>query len=1023
MFRLIALIVAGALLALAQADANKGSIHGVVLDSTGSPIPEARVLAIQTSSGLERETVSTSDGQFQLGYLLPGSYELRVEAGSVGAILRDVVVRVGGSVQVRVSVALQNTPENVQVSTSVLSVADAEMTQVIPLEAIRDLPINGRRFQEFAALTPTVHVEPDTLGQLSFAGQRGVNSNVLIDGTDYNEPFLGGIRGGERSNAAFTIPQSGIREFQAVTTGYSAEYGRSTGGVLNAITRSGSNAYHGEAFYLARDSKLSAQTPLGQEALEDQQQFGGAAGGPVVRNRLFFFGAAEQQFAKYPRQVRFGLLDGVTRTPDVAPALDFFRSLETPFEQTNDATAVLGRGDLRIGEGNLLAVRYGYSRNNAANASVLGASLEPLTNIALTGNGTEYDTVRTLGGQLTSALTPSLLNDLRVQHSFEKRMRNPNAGSPLIDAGVIGSAGTPALLPYLLRDRRLQIADAFTILRGSHAIKFGADYSYVGFYQWYGDNQFGTFSVANADVETTLRILSASGSPAGNRFDHPSVLYRRQVGTLAVENAAHQLAFFLQETWRVRPGLTVNAGLRWAGQFNPQPLTNNSFLVSNVRDFTFPRGRLDPTSVPNALNQWAPRLGIAWNPGRSGTVLRLHAGLFYAQTPFVLLAGALDTFSNTPSDVSLQIAPNARGTVYQQFRSAGIDLNQASLASLPVVSAADQIWQIAGTTVPFGQANVVTTSGANFRNPRAAQFAVGAQQQITQGFSVDYQLNYVNTVHLTRNIDYNVPFPSLRPGDLSQRPFFGLRSGVSRPNPNLGQVLVRESSARSRYVANSFRAQWNRSSVNFAANYTLAWNKSSDDSERAISGITYQNPFDLSREFNWSALDARHTASGYVLYRAPLGLEFTSLFRYRSGLPIDATTGGDTSELLSGARGNRPLERAGVPFFRNAFRNRDYKTVDLRVMKSIRLTEFVRVQLSGELFNAFSFDNVRFLPASVLAENPAFQYGLGVLPNGQLAPMNPGFLRLRTASGAYDPSTTGQQGTPLQAQIGVRLLF
>lgn len=1007
----------------AQTDANKGSITGTVADRSGAAIPGAKVLAIQASSGLEREAVAGRDGRFLIGYLLPGSYELRVESASVGAIVRDVSVRVGASVHVDVRIDLKSGPDAVQASASVLSVADAEMTQIVPFEAIRDLPINGRRFQEFGTLTPAVTADPESLGQLSFVGQRGVDSNILIDGTDYNEPFLGGIRGGDRSNAAFTIPQSAIREFQAVTSGYSAEYGRSTGGVLNAVTRSGTNAYHGEAFYLLRDGDLSAETPLAQKALERQQQFGGAAGGPAIRDRLFFFGAAEQQFARFPRQTRFGVLDSVARTPQIAPAYDFFRSQEAPFSQTNDATAVLGRGDYRFGEAHLLAGRYQYSRNNALNASSLGGSMEPFVNQGLSGNGTEWNTIRTIGGQLTSVIRPSILNDLRVQHSFEHRRRIPNARSPFLDAGAIGSIGTPPLLPYRLRDRRLQFADALTLLKGSHALKFGADYSYIDFYQWYGDNQFGSFVIANADVERTLRILSQSGGVNGNRFDDPSVIYRRQIGVLAVENAAHQLAFFTQDTWRVNSSLNINFGLRWEGQLNPQPDTQNKFLLDNVKDFSFPLGRVDPTRIENNLHQWAPRVGVAWNPGRGATVLRAHAGLFYAQTPFILYAGALDTFSNTPSDLSLQISPGARGTVYQQFLAGGIDLNSRALGSLPVVAPADVKSKLAGNANPFAQANVVTTSGRNFRNPRAAQFSIGAQHQMSEGLLLDYQMNYVDTSHLPRNVDYNVPSPSIRPGDLSQRPFFGLRSGAERPNPNIGQVLVRDSSAKSLYTGHSFRAQWNRSRFDLAANYTLGFNKSDNDMERSIAGITYQNPFDFSREYNWSVLDARHTASGYILYRAPLGFDLTSLFRYRSGLPIDPTTGGDTSELLSGSRGNRPLERPGLPFLRNSFRNRDYKTVDVRVLKSFAIRESVRLQLSGEIFNAFNFDNVRFLSATNVPDNPAFQYGLGILPNGQIAPVSPGFLRLRTASGAYDPATTGQQGTPLQAQIGVRVLF
>jgi hypothetical protein len=578
------------------------------------------------------------------------------------------------------------------------------------------------------------------------------------------------------------------------------------------------------------------------------------------------------------------------------------------------------------------------------------------------------------------------------------------------------------LLPAQWRDRRFQVADSLSIIKRGHSLKVGADYSYITFYQWYGDNQAGAFVISNPDIASTLRILSGGGN-GRNRFDDPSVVYRRQVGVLATNNSAHQLAFLAQDTWRVRPTLTINLGLRWEGQFNPVPTLDNDFLVSNVKNFAFPRGQVDPTQTRSNLDQWMPRFGLTWNPGAGRTVLRAHTGIFYAQTPFILYAGPLSSFSTAPSDLSIEISPNANGTVYQQFLKAGFDLNQGGLGSLPLFTVPDIWMKVAGSPNPFANANVVTMAGRDFRNPRSAQIGFGVQHQIANRLVFDYQMNFVKTVHLARNVDYNVPAPTVRPGDLSGRPFFGLRSGTPRPNANLGQVLVRESSAKSRYIGHSLRIQWNHSRFDLAANYTLGYNKSDDDSERAISGITYQNPFDFRREYNWSSLDARHSASGYAMYRAPWGLEATSLFRYRSGAPIDATTGADTSELLSGSRGNRPLERPGLPFLRNSFRNRDFKTIDARLLKSFPVAERARLQFSAEVFNLFNFDNVQFLSSSLLLDNPAFQFGPGILPNGQTAPVNPGFLRLRTAGGDYDPTTTGQQGTPLQVQFGIRLLF
>jgi hypothetical protein len=519
-----------------------------------------------------------------------------------------------------------------------------------------------------------------------------------------------------------------------------------------------------------------------------------------------------------------------------------------------------------------------------------------------------------------------------------------------------------------------------------------------------------------------LRILSRTGGVNGNRFDDPSVVYRRQVGVLALQDVAHQIAFFVQDTWRVHRNVTLNAGLRWEGQLNPAPNTSNEALAAAVRDFNYPLGRVDPSRLGDNLQQWAPRAGVAWNPGGGQTVLRAQGGLFYGQTPITLLIGPLGSFSNTPPDLSVEIAPGPRGTVYQQFLAAGIDLNRPALGQLPILTPPDAL-RVAGGTSPFARANVATSTGDNFHNPRSAQFSFGVQRQILRGVVADYQLNYVNTVHLARNIDFNVPRPIIRPGDLSERAFFGLRSGVARPNPAIGQLLVRDSGAKARYTGHSFRIQWTGARVEAAANYTLSYNKSDDDSERALTETGYGNPFDFSREYNWSALDARHLASGYILVRAPFGIDVSSLFRYRSGLPVDPTTGTDSAELLSGSSGNRPYERPGLPFLRNSFRNRDYKTIDVRLLKTLVQKENFRVQFSGEVFNVFNFDNVAFLGPNVLAENPAFRYGPGILPNGQMAAVDPGFLRLRGANGMYDAGVAGQQGTPLQAQLGVRILF
>jgi hypothetical protein len=334
------------------------------------------------------------------------------------------------------------------------------------------------------------------------------------------------------------------------------------------------------------------------------------------------------------------------------------------------------------------------------------------------------------------------------------------------------------------------------------------------------------------------------------------------------------------------------------------------------------------------------------------------------------------------------------------------------------------VWaSIAGRPNQFAQSNVFTTSADSLRDPRSLQFTGSIEHRLGRGLLLSYQLNYLNTVHLPRIVDHNVPPPMVQAGDQSLRPFFGLRSGTPRPNPNLGAVYVLDSNARSTYIANSFRAQYRVKRAQFMAQYTLSYARSDDDLLWPFTATTYLNPFDLKKEWGWSSLDARHRGTGFALFDLGRGFEMTGAFQISSGLPVDATTGEDTAELLQGAIGNRPFQNPGVPFSRNGFRNLSYRSVDLRLLKSFVLKEDARLQLSVEAFNLFNIDNVAFASAYDYPNNPAFIYGLGVLSNGQHAPPNPGFLLQRAPSGGYDPSTMVQQGGPLQIQLGARFLF
>ena len=281
----LTLFLAAPSLALAQSQATTAEINGRILDSQGGALPGVTVTATSPQTGYMRDTVSNVEGLFSLPLLPPGTYEVTAELSGF-ATFRQQGVRatVGATITLNPTLTVAGVQEviTVEAATPLVETGSSIRTNTVDEEAIRNLPINGRRFQDFLTLTPTAQVDTSR-GQISFAGQRGINSNVSIDGADYNQPFFGGIRGGERSNNAFTVPQEAIQEFQVIASGYSAEFGRSTGGIVNAITKSGTNSPRGSLFYVNRNKDWAERNAFGQNAAPTQHQFGGSVGGPIAR--------------------------------------------------------------------------------------------------------------------------------------------------------------------------------------------------------------------------------------------------------------------------------------------------------------------------------------------------------------------------------------------------------------------------------------------------------------------------------------------------------------------------------------------------------------------------------------------------------------------------------------------------------------------------------------------------------------------------------------------------------------------
>lgn len=1063
----------------AQSQASTGQIVGTVKDPQGSAIPNAKVTVANTATGLTQTLTTNQEGLFRAVLLPVGDYTVKINAQGFGEFTQSgYKVEVGSTLDANVVLQINAVTEVVQITsaTSVETTA-VQSSATVGSIAISELPINGRRFQDFALLTPTADVDP-TRNQITLAGQRGINTNIQIDGADYSNPFFGGIRGGERSSFAPTFPQESIREFQVVASGFNAEFGRSTGGFVNAVTKSGTNTWHGSGFYLSRPEDLAAKNAFDQIASPTQNQFGGSLGGPIVKNKMFFFLSAEQQLFEQTRTVLLPLLSSfnpnLTTNAGTTEAFNFYKSIEGPYQQTNDGTTAMARLDFNFSDRNQANIRYNYSFNKALNSVTAGTSLNPTTNSGVSNNGTEGNRQNSFVGQFNSFFTATTINEFRGQYSREDRPRTPNSISPLVSNGI-GNFGTVSFLPTTQYDTRLQLNDNLTLNRGNHSFKLGVDYNRTFADQLFAFRQTGNFSFPTITNSVTpiLQIMS-TGNAGGtadpaNRFDDTRVRYQRNIGNGLVDMTANELAFFAQDSWKVRPNFTLSLGLRWEAQYMPQPDISNTNLTNAVRNAVLPlyggRG-IDPGVIPDQTDQWAPRVGIAWDPFRTGkTVVRGGVGMFYARTPLLSLAGPLNNFRATPGDVTLTLdgftAPSAAGTicatlsnpncpntVYKMFRVVGIDLNSSALDKLPILTVA-QVQQINSaintarglTANPLNGLQVVTV-GPELKNPKSLQVNFGVEREMLQGLTLGFTLDVVNTVHLNRNTDIDQPLPVIRTGDRSLRPFLGGNRPITALG-NGGWVQVREASARSLYQALVLRANYRKKWGQLDVFYTLSKSLDDDSTERNATFAEYDNAYNFKPEYNFSRQDRRHRFTFNSVLNLPAGFQFSTLGRFTSGQPIDVTLvsfiapagsgltaaqfaqqvtlSGSTSSDLNGDRGNfsdRPYIAPGVPSKRNSYRNFGSTNIDIRIQRDFKIGERVSISPSFEVFNVLKAKNIR------LAGTATFNYGNpGVNERtGETLPVtNPLFLQLRNPDGTYNLNNI--PGAPLAAQWGIRMKF
>lgn len=943
-FAMLALIVS-TVPALGQSQATTGVIEGIVYDQNGAVIADANVRVKQKETGLERTSRTDENGRFRALLLPLGTYTVEVEKQGFGRLVReDIELTVGQTLNLPLTLQPAGASEVVTITgdAPVVETTRSEQSTLVDKRSVENLPINGRDFVGFIKLAPTVSIVQGPDGaEITINGQKGIQNNISVDGADANNPFFGEQRGGQRPQ--FTISLEAVKEFQVVADGGSAEFGRSSGGFINVVTKSGTNEFHGSAFAFFRDEALTSENPDAVDAglpTDDfrQWQFGGSIGGPIKRDNAFFFFAFDQS-------------DGLSKKPNrIDPRLVqiFATRFNSPgeegiIERTNDATALLAKLDWNVNSKNLLTVRHNYSRAEQVNGTF------DVTTWGRSANGRETDNSNAFITQLVTTFSPTLLNEFRFQYAREARPRFYD-GPDLPDVAIGGTDpetgadtsfrfGRPFFLPVPEVDKRWQFTNNFSVIRGSHSIKMGFDYNQTNTSQTFIG--FGRGRYIFASVEAFEDYLDDPADSGG------LLLYLQfaPLNGLSVEEAGTQSftqkepEFYIQDKWQPKANLSISYGLRYYAQIQDQPIT--PLEQRPYAQFIGQPGFPSDGSIPNETKGWQPRLGIAWDPNNDAkTVVRANIGIYYARVPGLVLAGP----RNTDGAIAFNI------------------FTCCALPFLPTPPANLGIFADTASFAPFNPG--VRVFASDFQNPRTLQWGLSVEREVAKDLTLSAGFNYANTVHLTRFVNRNGPSFQGNFAPDGRRLFDGPQPFAKPDGSGIGELATTESSARSLYRGFVFTANKRFSNrFQFQANYVLSWDYSDDDNERDPFTFRYADVLDFGPEYGYSDRDQRHRFNAFGVFQLPADISLTTIFQARSAQP-DQVLLADLN--LDGIFNDRAFVN-GQDIGRNTIRKKNqFYSFDFRVSRIFKFGESVQLEPLIEVFNLFNSTNQISVPRPLL---------------------------------------------------------
>ncbi|MBL8191062.1 MAG: TonB-dependent receptor [Acidobacteria bacterium] len=962
--------------AMAQSQSTTGAIQGTVNDQAGAVIAGATVTANNLDNNSTKNLTTDENGRFVFLQLQPGRYTLTItKSGYATLEQQNIALTVGQTINLNLSLKVSAVQERITITaTPTIDTVKTESSTTLNEKAISKTPILGRKFEDLLTLTPGVSITQGPDGdEINFNGQRGIFNNVSLDGGDYNNGFFAEQAGGQR--AAIDIPIGAIKEFQVVATGASAEFGRAAGGFVNAITKSGGNQLRGDVFHFQRLEALSSNTANGQP-LKDfhREQFGGNIGGPIVKEKAFFFGAFEQITGNLTRpnlsapigtpcsvqtptiQANQALIASNTDCQRLA-LINFFKTTRNqdegqPLKKPINTSAFLGKLNFNLNPANELSMSYNFNRSKKENETF------DVPTYGNSANGTEGPgKIHAFNLNLFTTLASTKVNEFHATYLREDRPRSAAQSNIPADTamGFVTSFrfGNPFFLGPNIDElfQRWQLKDSFSVIAGNHNVKMGGDWTHSNNVQVFRGFFQGRY-IFDSVVGFLKYATPASAGPGfGPRANASSLLLYLQgaglngpatdaAGASNIDN--EEFSLFVQDKWQMHPDFTLSYGLRWEAQLfpamtiSPKATAYGSFLND-------PRFPSDGT-LPDQYKQFQPRLAFAWNmTGDGKAVLRASSGIYYARQNMLSQVGSITT-----------------NGVQQQT----IFINGDIIAG----GGPAPVWPnvVVPTPVPAGQFPLFTgvrVFSRDYENPRIYSTNVTFERELVRTLAMYVDFTHSKGVHMTRFLNVN-------------------RSGIF--SPQLGEVMVTSSVGKSLYrgVTIGLRKRFSRG-IQFEGNYVYAYDYDDDSNER--DPFTDRS-FDVNRlflDYAFADRDIRHKFNFSMNSELPGKFESSLRIQARSAQPF--TPNARTSNNRNTAR-----------------KDNEYFSLDWTLSRRFGGERFSIVPMI-EMFN--TFNNRNLINPQIIAPFPIDSLN-----------SSPGLFN-------FDGFLRQGVGDPRQVQLSVKFMF